>query len=149
VGIIAPVDVLRFYVDHIRRGRRRPGERQARASLRDASKSLARTERACVRAVAAAAEVVIACLEGGGTVFFCGNGGSAADAQHIAAEMVGRFMGERRGMPAIALTTDTSALTAIANDYGYDAVFARQSRRSAAPATSPSRSRRAASPRTC
>ena len=56
----------------------------------------------------------------------CGNGGSAADAQHIAAELIGRFVGDRRALPAVALTTDTSALTAIANDYGYDAVFSRQ-----------------------
>ena len=55
-----------------------------------------------------------------------GNGGSAADAQHFAAELVGRFEKERPGLPAIALTTDTSALTALANDYGYDEVFARQ-----------------------
>jgi D-sedoheptulose 7-phosphate isomerase len=56
----------------------------------------------------------------------CGNGGSAADAQHIAAEFVGRYEKERRAMPAIALTTDTSALTALANDYSFDRVFARQ-----------------------
>jgi D-sedoheptulose 7-phosphate isomerase len=67
-------------------------------------------------------------LKGGKTVFLFGNGGSAADAQHISAELVGRFLGERKGLPAIALTTDTSALTAIANDYGYDEVFARQVR---------------------
>jgi D-sedoheptulose 7-phosphate isomerase len=67
-------------------------------------------------------------LAGGGTLAFAGNGGSAADAQHIAAELVGRFIDERRGLPAIALTTDTSALTAISNDYGYDEVFARQVR---------------------
>ena len=65
-------------------------------------------------------------LQSGHKVLLCGNGGSAADAQHIAAEIVGRYKLERRGLPAIALTTDTSALTAIANDYGYDAVFARQ-----------------------
>jgi D-sedoheptulose 7-phosphate isomerase len=62
----------------------------------------------------------------GGKVLLCGNGGSAADAQHIAAEFVGRFEAERRGLPAIALTTDTSALTAITNDHGYERVFARQ-----------------------
>ncbi|MBA3541148.1 MAG: D-sedoheptulose 7-phosphate isomerase, partial [Deltaproteobacteria bacterium] len=62
----------------------------------------------------------------GKKVLLCGNGGSAADAQHIAAELVGRFVVERRPLPAIALTTDTSALTAIANDYGYEHVFARQ-----------------------
>jgi phosphoheptose isomerase len=64
----------------------------------------------------------------GSKVLLFGNGGSAADAQHIAAELVGRFLGERKAMAAIALTTDTSALTAIANDYGYDEVFARQVR---------------------
>ncbi|WP_298820224.1 D-sedoheptulose 7-phosphate isomerase [uncultured Chloroflexus sp.] len=62
----------------------------------------------------------------GRRVFLCGNGGSAADAQHIAAELVGRFKKERRGLPAIALTTDTSIMTAVANDYGYEQVFARQ-----------------------
>lgn len=62
----------------------------------------------------------------GNCVFFMGNGGSAADSQHLAAEFVGRFQKERRGLPAVALTTDTSILTAVGNDYGFDAVFARQ-----------------------
>ena len=62
----------------------------------------------------------------GGKILICGNGGSAADSQHIAAEIVGRFKKERRGMPAIALTTDTSILTSVGNDYGYDYIFARQ-----------------------
>jgi D-sedoheptulose 7-phosphate isomerase len=65
-------------------------------------------------------------LESGNKVLLCGNGGSAADAQHIAAELVGRYEQERRSFPAIALTTDTSALTALSNDYGYEEVFARQ-----------------------
>lgn len=65
-------------------------------------------------------------LRGGGKILVCGNGGSAADAQHFAAEIVGRFEKERRAYPAIALTTDSSILTAIANDYAYDAVFSRQ-----------------------
>ena len=65
-------------------------------------------------------------LAGGQRILLCGNGGSAADAQHIAAELVGRFVRERDALPAIALTTDTSALTAIGNDYGFDQVFARQ-----------------------
>ena len=73
---------------------------------------------------------VVACvmktLQNGGKIILCGNGGSAADAQHIAAELVGRFKLERQGLPAIALTTDSSILTAIGNDYGYDDVFARQ-----------------------
>ena len=67
-------------------------------------------------------------LENGNKVLLYGNGGSAADAQHIAAELVGRFMRERRSLPAIALTTDTSILTAIGNDYGFDQIFARQVR---------------------
>ena len=65
-------------------------------------------------------------LEAGNKVLLCGNGGSAADAQHIAAELVGRYELQRRAFPAIALTTDTSALTALSNDYGYEEVFARQ-----------------------
>jgi len=65
-------------------------------------------------------------LKNGNKILLCGNGGSAADAQHIAAELTGRYKTERRGLPAIALTTDTSALTAIGNDYGYDRVFDRQ-----------------------
>lgn len=66
------------------------------------------------------------CLEAGGLVLSCGNGGSAADAQHLASELVGRVRQDRRPLRAVALTTDTSALTAISNDYGFDAVFARQ-----------------------
>lgn len=65
-------------------------------------------------------------LAAGNKVLLCGNGGSAADAQHIAAELIGRFIDDRRSLPAVALTTDTSALTAIANDYGYEQVFSRQ-----------------------
>lgn len=65
-------------------------------------------------------------IKNGGKLLICGNGGSAADAQHIAAEFVGRFVMERKGFPAVALTTDTSNLTAIANDYSYDDVFRRQ-----------------------
>jgi len=65
-------------------------------------------------------------VRGGATLFFCGNGGSAADAQHIATEYVVRYMRDRRGYPAVALTTDTSLLTAAANDMGFESVFARQ-----------------------
>lgn len=68
----------------------------------------------------------IKALKNNGKILLMGNGGSAADAQHIAAELVGRYLNERCGLSAISLTTDTSILTAIANDYGYDAVFARQ-----------------------
>jgi D-sedoheptulose 7-phosphate isomerase len=66
------------------------------------------------------------CLSNGGKILWMGNGGSAADSQHLAAELVGRFARERPGLASIALTTDTSVLTAIANDYGYEKVFARQ-----------------------
>lgn len=70
--------------------------------------------------------IVIDALKNGNKILLCGNGGSAADAQHIAAELTGRYKTERMGLPGIALTTDTSALTAIGNDYGYDRVFDRQ-----------------------
>ena len=73
-----------------------------------------------------AANLCIDCLQNGGKILIFGNGGSAADAQHIAAEMVGRYKVERKGLPAIALTTDTSVLTSIGNDYGYNHVFDRQ-----------------------
>jgi D-sedoheptulose 7-phosphate isomerase len=72
------------------------------------------------------ADELRACLARGGKILLMGNGGSAADSQHIAAEIVGRFQKERRGLPAIALTTDTSIITSIGNDYGYDYIFARQ-----------------------
>jgi D-sedoheptulose 7-phosphate isomerase len=66
------------------------------------------------------------CIKNGGKILLMGNGGSAADSQHIAAEIVGRFKKERKGLPAIALTTDTSIITSVGNDYGYDYIFARQ-----------------------
>lgn len=76
--------------------------------------------------LAKAAELIRTALASGHKILFCGNGGSAADSQHLAAEFVGRFQKERRGLPAIALTVDTSILTAVANDYGYEKVFERQ-----------------------
>ena len=72
------------------------------------------------------AELILRTLQAGKKVLLCGNGGSAADAQHIAAELVGRYESDRIGLPAIALTTDTSALTALANDYSFERIFARQ-----------------------
>jgi D-sedoheptulose 7-phosphate isomerase len=77
-------------------------------------------------AVAAAASTIAQCLAHGGKLLLCGNGGSAADCQHIAAELTGRFVHERPPLAAIALTTDSSALTCIGNDYGFEEVFARQ-----------------------
>lgn len=73
-----------------------------------------------------ASQLAVDTLKNGNKILLCGNGGSAADAQHIAAELTGRYKTERKGLPGIALTTDTSALTAIGNDYGYDRVFDRQ-----------------------
>jgi D-sedoheptulose 7-phosphate isomerase len=103
-----------------------PLERQARAALRETARTLALLEKRNATAVAAAAELILGCFENGGTVFFCGNGGSAADAQHLAAEFSGRYLVDRPGLPAVALTTNSSAVTAIGNDYGYDDVFSRQ-----------------------
>ena len=79
-------------------------------------------------AVAAAAQILTGSLLADGKILACGNGGSAADAQHFAAEMVGRFERERPELPAISLSTDTSILTAVANDYSYEQVFAKQVR---------------------
>lgn len=78
--------------------------------------------------IAAAVQAILACVTSGGKVLACGNGGSAADAQHFAAEFIGRFERERPELGAIALTTDSSILTAVANDYDYASVFARQVR---------------------
>ena len=76
--------------------------------------------------IESAGRLICETLGSGNKILLCGNGGSAADAQHIAAELVGRYEPERRAFPAISLTTDTSALTALSNDYGYEEVFARQ-----------------------
>ncbi len=72
------------------------------------------------------AEMIVKAFEASNTLYLCGNGGSAADAQHVAGEFVGRFQTERRALPAVALSTDTSILTCVANDYDYESVFARQ-----------------------
>jgi D-sedoheptulose 7-phosphate isomerase len=72
------------------------------------------------------AGMAVDCLRRGGKILFCGNGGSAADSQHLAAELVGRFKMNRKGLPAIALTTDTSILLAVGNDFGFDEVFGKQ-----------------------
>jgi D-sedoheptulose 7-phosphate isomerase len=107
-------------------------DKAGEAAIRD---HLVRSQEAFARAVSspgfaasivAAAEAIRRALAAGGKLLIAGNGGSAADAQHIAAELVGRYKRERAAMPAIALTTDTSALTAIGNDYGFESIFARQ-----------------------
>jgi D-sedoheptulose 7-phosphate isomerase len=98
---------------------------KAAAALREAAAAHERMA-ADVAPIVRVATVIATALKNGGTVFVFGNGGSAADAQHFAAELVGRYEKDRQGWPAVALTTDTSALTAIANDYGFERVFARQ-----------------------
>lgn len=109
-----------------------PLQREAAKTLAEASQAIAALE-SLLPDLCRAASMISSCLQAGGRVFLFGNGGSAAQAQHIAAEFVGRFQAERRPLPAIALTTDTSALTAIANDYGFEEVFARQLRALARP----------------
>jgi len=96
-----------------------------RASFEASVEAKRATLEAAGPAIAAAAERLIACLEGGGRVLVCGNGGSASDAQHFCAELAGRYLRERPGLPALALTANTSDLTAIGNDYGFERVFAR------------------------
>jgi D-sedoheptulose 7-phosphate isomerase len=94
--------------------------------LRDAATLHEQAARQSARGVVSVAHALLSAFADGGQVLVFGNGGSAADAQHIAAELVNRFTRERRALPAIALSTDTSILTSIANDYGYERVFARQ-----------------------
>ncbi|HEX6938455.1 MAG TPA: SIS domain-containing protein [Longimicrobiales bacterium] len=96
--------------------------------LEGLAETASRAARELAGTVAEVAEMVLHAVDGGGTLFFCGNGGSAADAQHLATEYVVRFRRDRRALPAIALTTDTSLLTAASNDLGFDHVFARQVR---------------------
>ncbi len=79
-----------------------------------------------IETIAAAARIITRALKQNGHLYICGNGGSAADAQHIASELVGRFEHERKPLPAVAMTTDTSIITSISNDYGYENVFAKQ-----------------------
>lgn len=94
--------------------------------LRDSAALLEQSARRSVEGVVAAAETLKRTFAGGGQLLVFGNGGSALDAQHFAAELVGRFSRERRALAAIALTTDTSIITSVANDYSYDKVFTRQ-----------------------
>jgi D-sedoheptulose 7-phosphate isomerase len=104
-------------------------EEEARSALSAAFEANAETMialRGCADEILAAARLVAGSLADGHTLLLCGNGGSAADAQHLAAEFVGRFLKDRAPYPALALHTNTSALTAIANDFGFEQVFARQ-----------------------
>ena len=110
---------LHSAMDHISR---------IRAHFADSAQLKLAASEALAPAIAHAAELMSQCLLGDGKILACGNGGSASDAQHFAAEMVGRFERERPELPAISLATDTSILTAVANDYAYEQVFAKQVR---------------------
>lgn len=94
--------------------------------LREGAELRMKVAQDCAREIAEAASWISECLRRGGKLLLFGNGGSAANAQHLAAEFVGRFMKERRALSAMALTTDTSILTAVGNDYGFDQIFSRQ-----------------------
>ncbi len=101
-------------------------KKQIEAAIRVHKKMVIELESSGIETIAAAAEAITRALKQEGTVYICGNGGSAADAQHIAGELVGRFARKRKGLAAVALTTDTSVITSISNDYGYENVFAKQ-----------------------
>ncbi len=99
---------------------------RVRAEIEEGAEVHRRCAESLTEAVAQAAELLLGTVREGGRIVLFGNGGSAADAQHLAAELVGRFARERPAIPAVALCADASAITAIGNDYGFDAVFARQ-----------------------
>ena len=103
-------------------------QKRVSAHFAESIRAKQEAEKVLVEPTAQAAELMLQCLMNDGKILACGNGGSAADAQHFAAEMTGRFEKERMELAAVALTTDTSALTAIGNDYGFDHVFSKQVR---------------------
>ena len=97
-----------------------------KAELEAHRDTINKTIEVMIPSIEQASKIAIKTLQNGNKILLCGNGGSASDAQHISAELTGRYKTERRGLASIALTTDTSALTAISNDYGYERVFDRQ-----------------------
>lgn len=100
--------------------------RHIQDGLKTRADLLLRVAESLSESIAQAAELIGSALEEGRMLFLCGNGGSAADSQHIAAELIGRFERERGAFPAVALSTDTSILTSVGNDYGFEHIFARQ-----------------------
>ncbi len=100
--------------------------KQITETIETHKKMTAEFQESGIEKVAAISQAITRVLEQNGTVYLCGNGGSAADAQHIAGELVGRFRRERKALAAVALSTDTSVMTCIANDYAYENVFSRQ-----------------------
>ena len=103
-------------------------EKRITRHFQDSVDTKQRVVTALTPCIAAASSMMVDCLKRGGKILACGNGGSAGDSQHFAAELVGRFEREREELAAIALTTDSSILTAVANDYSFDEVFSRQVR---------------------
>ena len=101
-------------------------KKQITETIETHKKMTAEFQKSGIEKVAAISQAITRALEQNGTVYLCGNGGSAADAQHIAGEFVGRFKRERKALAAVALSTDTSVITCIANDYSYEKVFSRQ-----------------------
>jgi len=101
-------------------------KKQITETIETHKKMTADFQKSGTETVAAISQAIVKSLEQNGTVYLCGNGGSAADAQHIAGEFVGRFKKERKALPAVALSTDTSVITCIANDYSYEKAFSRQ-----------------------
>jgi len=103
-----------------------PLKKMIHKELQSHKETIEKTILTMTKSIEKACKIMVSTLKQGNKILLIGNGGSAADAQHIAAELTGRYKSKRRGLPAIALTTDTSALTAIANDFGYGRVFDRQ-----------------------
>jgi D-sedoheptulose 7-phosphate isomerase len=101
-------------------------KKQIAQAIRMHRKMLDSFEAECIGIIEKIAKTIISCVEKGGTIYICGNGGSAADAQHIAGELVGKFLKNRKALPAVAISTDTSVITSIANDYGFENIFAKQ-----------------------
>ncbi len=107
-------------------GKAQPAEELVRGTLLESIQLIQELEKHHIPVIVQMADAISVCFENRGKLLLFGNGGSAADSQHLAAELVGRFKQERIALPALALTTDTSILTAIGNDYGHEFVFARQ-----------------------
>jgi len=103
-----------------------PAENIIKAIIDTHKTMVARFEQSAAGVLMDIVETIVTSLKAGGTLYLCGNGGSAADAQHVAGEFVGRFRTDRRPLPAVALSTDSSVLTCIGNDYDYESIFARQ-----------------------
>jgi len=101
-------------------------EKQIRETIDRHKQMLAEFEAGSFEIIANIAEMISSSIKDGGCIYICGNGGSAADAQHIAGELIGRFERERKALPVVALTTDTSVITSISNDYSFDNIFTRQ-----------------------